>query len=292
VDRKRTSCIQHHHPESRCRRVLQRASRALYRRPRPTPLLTLPLSTLSGTSSTHRLLNFLTSALTENEESIIDTFVQRIMETLGFDDDDEFDLSVYYVRRRVPLTTCGNKRAASVDVCLLREDTRIFLVIQEDKTMVSRHNPEPQVIAEAIATLQCKGWDSWEPLCLCNPTIRPLLHENRRLGRLIFAAKAGPTTLQSLCFRYAWAPPYLRAFHPSLVADSSDSSFPHLLSLIGRNLAKLRYWEERSEARALGPENGRMHQPGSTGRFFQSSVFSAPLLTPFSPTTPRRPVSH
>lgn len=93
-----------------------------------------PFAIVNGASPlTRRLLNSLTLASTENEESSIDTFVQCVMEIAGFGEWD-LDLSVC-VRRRVPLMICGNKSAAAVDVCILQRSTKMLLLIQEDKTV-------------------------------------------------------------------------------------------------------------------------------------------------------------
>jgi hypothetical protein len=43
---------------------------------------------------------------------------------------------------------------AQTDICLLHRASAILLVVQEDKTELSAKDPEPQVIADAIAASQ------------------------------------------------------------------------------------------------------------------------------------------
>ena len=45
-------------------------------------------------------------------------------------------------------------QAARSGVCLVRPNTMILLVVQAEKATFSSSNPEPQIIAEAIAAFQ------------------------------------------------------------------------------------------------------------------------------------------
>jgi hypothetical protein len=60
------------------------------------------------------------------------------------------------LRSRYPihLAICGESRVAQTDVSLIQRNTTVLLVVQGDKTSISSHNLEPQVIAEAIAAFQ------------------------------------------------------------------------------------------------------------------------------------------
>jgi len=79
-----------------------------------------------------------------------------------------------------------------------------------------------------------------------NETIRLLVREGRRLGRLIFALKAGSSRLQSLCAVQPWAQQYLSAYQAH-VLTSKFISFHDFLRHIRRSIAKLRYQAEKSE---------------------------------------------
>ena len=52
------------------------------------------------------------------------------------------------------LIYCDPNISAQTDVSLIQESSTILLVVQEDKNTISIHDPEPQVIAEAIVTFQ------------------------------------------------------------------------------------------------------------------------------------------
>jgi hypothetical protein len=43
---------------------------------------------------------------------------------------------------------------AKTDVCILDVDSKLLLLVQEDKSHISPADPEPQLIAEAIAVFQ------------------------------------------------------------------------------------------------------------------------------------------
>lgn len=63
-------------------------------------------------------------------------------------------------RYAIPLHICGERtRTAQTDICLVRHESAILLLIQEDKTEISTKDPEPQVIAEAIAAFQTNNYN-------------------------------------------------------------------------------------------------------------------------------------
>ncbi|KAF8335811.1 uncharacterized protein EI90DRAFT_3047201, partial [Cantharellus anzutake] len=57
-------------------------------------------------------------------------------------------------RADIPLAICGEQRHAKTGVCIIDSDDDILLLVQEDKRHKDRKNPEPQLIAEAIAAFQ------------------------------------------------------------------------------------------------------------------------------------------
>ena len=56
-------------------------------------------------------------------------------------------------RADIPLVICGEQVHAKTDVCIVDSDD-ILLLVQEDKRHKESKDPEPQLIAEAIATFQ------------------------------------------------------------------------------------------------------------------------------------------
>ncbi|KAI0293288.1 hypothetical protein B0F90DRAFT_1763729 [Multifurca ochricompacta] len=53
-------------------------------------------------------------------------------------------------KEEIPLIICGEARHAKMDVCII-DQNEILLVVQEDKRHLDSSDPEPQLIAEAIA---------------------------------------------------------------------------------------------------------------------------------------------
>ena len=99
-----------------------------------------------------KLLTFLDLASSRcgSQESAVDDFAKLLLETLGYDSGPR----VIRTRYRIPLEISGVTSSAETDVCVVRKNRNVLLLLQEDKTLESSVNPEPQVIAEAIAAFQ------------------------------------------------------------------------------------------------------------------------------------------
>ena len=112
---------------------------------------------ISGSTDTENLsdttlqyLIYLEFAAHAPYESLIDEFSRQTLDLLGY---SERGLTLY-TRYNIPLTICGKNKNAQTDVCLMDGRTMILLILQEDKTVFNSSDPEPQVIAEAIAAYQ------------------------------------------------------------------------------------------------------------------------------------------
>jgi hypothetical protein len=101
---------------------------------------------------TYRFLAYLDLASRANagQESAINDLARSTLEITGFDQTG----TILRTRYDIPLIICGENRTAKSDVCLVHLNSMILLVVQEDKAASSSSDPEPQVIAEAIATFQ------------------------------------------------------------------------------------------------------------------------------------------
>ena len=100
-----------------------------------------------------RFLTYLDLASRPNagQESAINDLVRSVLEVAGFD----LIGTVLLTRYDIPFTICGDShRSAKSDVCLVHLNSMILLVVQVDKMAFSSSDPEPQIIAEAIATFQ------------------------------------------------------------------------------------------------------------------------------------------
>ena len=100
--------------------------------------------------TTLRYLTYLDLATHSGQESLIDEFSRQTLDLLGY---SERGLALA-TRYNIPLTICGDYKSGQTNVCLLDGRTMILLLLQEDMTVFNSSNPEPQVIAEAIAAYQ------------------------------------------------------------------------------------------------------------------------------------------
>jgi len=97
-------------------------------------------------------LRYLDLATRASQESFIDNFTAETLKLLGF---NELENTLVMTRYVIPLTICGESgRVAQTDVCLLYCPSLVLLVVVEDKTIFNRSDPQPQVVAEAIAAFQ------------------------------------------------------------------------------------------------------------------------------------------
>jgi hypothetical protein len=98
--------------------------------------------------ATRKLLHYLDLALDPQvgQEAAVDNFAAKLLEKLGYDEGDR----IIFIRRALPLVICGVHSIAQTDVCVM-DDNEVLLLLQEDKRLLSLRDPEPQVVAEAIA---------------------------------------------------------------------------------------------------------------------------------------------
>ena len=83
------------------------------------------------------------------EESAVDDFAVYLLTMLGYVPRTRMART----RADIPLTICGQQCHAKTDVCVV-DANDILLLVQEDKRHKERKNPEPLLIAEAIAAFQ------------------------------------------------------------------------------------------------------------------------------------------
>ncbi|KAJ7599028.1 hypothetical protein C8J56DRAFT_815343 [Mycena floridula] len=101
---------------------------------------------------TYKLLHYLDLAHNPkaDQEAAVDTFVQRLLEKLGYATGHRIILT----RQVLAFLICGENRSAQTDVCIIDENDIILLLVQEDKPIDNPDDPEPQLVAEAIAAFQ------------------------------------------------------------------------------------------------------------------------------------------
>jgi hypothetical protein len=85
-----------------------------------------------------------------DEESAVTDFVVYLLRLLGYHEPNH----LIRTRKDIPLFMCSTDTFAKVDVCVINQTSGILLLVQEDKQYLGRGDPEPQLIAEAIAAFQ------------------------------------------------------------------------------------------------------------------------------------------
>ena len=83
------------------------------------------------------------------QEAAVDNFAARLLETLGY----ASGRRVIITQQTLPFIICGTQRSAQTHICICNENGYLFLV-QEDKRFENPEDPEPHLIAEAIAAYQ------------------------------------------------------------------------------------------------------------------------------------------
>ena len=114
-------------------------------------LLSGTLGTPGLSDETYRLLQYLdlASRVESSQASAVHDFTKEILRALGYEKRGLLLRSRY----AIPLLVAGDaNRTVQTDVCLVQGSSAVLMVVhwQEDKNTVSV-DPEPQVIAEAIA---------------------------------------------------------------------------------------------------------------------------------------------
>jgi len=105
-----------------------------------------------GTPDDNDLLGYmdLASMGKEDQESMVDDFASELLKTLEFRGNGR----LIRTRHSIQFFIAGIISKAQTDVCIIRKDNRILLLLQENKTLENTKDPEAQVIAEAIAAFQ------------------------------------------------------------------------------------------------------------------------------------------
>ena len=160
------------------------------------------------------------------------------------------------------------------------------------------------LLSAASSAFQTPSLPNMSPR-LRNQTIRLIVREGHRLGRLIFAAKTGPSAVAQLHARCPWVSAYLTAFHalPHTAAPSANRPAVQQQPLLGflvhirKTLNKLRYRAERAEAAALETRHAtarinRVLLGGSSKVLYPSLVYSSPPLALTSTNDPSQLLTH
>ncbi len=99
---------------------------------------------------TRQLLHYLDLTMNPeiDQEAAVDNFAAELLRGLDYDDENR----IVFIRYASPFLICGGNSVAQTDVCIMDDNNEIQLLLQVDKRSTGMKDPEPQVIAEAIAT--------------------------------------------------------------------------------------------------------------------------------------------
>ncbi|KAJ7484046.1 hypothetical protein B0H11DRAFT_1196636 [Mycena galericulata] len=104
-------------------------------------------------NDTYKLLRHLDLAYMPKvgQEAAVALFAKKLLDKLRYAEGRR----IIMIRQALPLFICGANCSTQTDVCILDSSNDILLLVQEDKRLPDNSNdPEPQVIAEAIAAFQ------------------------------------------------------------------------------------------------------------------------------------------
>jgi hypothetical protein len=79
-----------------------------------------------------------------------DDFAVELLRAMGY----EKETTVVLTQKKIPLIMCGEQVYAKTDVCVMDLAPEILLLVQGDKSYLNLQDPEPQLIAGAIAAFQ------------------------------------------------------------------------------------------------------------------------------------------
>ena len=103
---------------------------------------------------TRKLLHYLDLVLDPqiSQEAVVENFALKLLEKLGYDDDDR----IIFIRHELPIVISGVHSTTQADVCVMDDDNQVLLILQ-DKLLPGLKDPEPQVIAKAIAAYEANN---------------------------------------------------------------------------------------------------------------------------------------
>ncbi|KAG6823877.1 hypothetical protein H0H92_008772 [Tricholoma furcatifolium] len=95
------------------------------------------------------------SMIYRSHETLIDDLMRETLRHTGYNRRNDHNATLLNTGFITSLLVVGDaSRAAQTDVSLMHQRTLILLLVVENKTVTNPANPEPQVIAEAIAAFQ------------------------------------------------------------------------------------------------------------------------------------------
>ena len=103
---------------------------------------------------TRKLLHYLNLVLDPQvgQEAVVDNFAAKLLEKLGYDDGDR----IIFTRRALPIVVSGVLYTTLANVCVMDANNQILLILQSE-LVPSLKDPEPQIVAKAIAAFEANN---------------------------------------------------------------------------------------------------------------------------------------
>jgi hypothetical protein len=103
---------------------------------------------------TRKLLHYLDLVLDPQvgQDSVVENFAVKLLEKLGYDDGDR----IIFTRRALPIIVSGVLYTTQANICVMDDNNQILLILQ-DELMPGSRDPEPQIVAKAIAAYQANN---------------------------------------------------------------------------------------------------------------------------------------
>ncbi|KAF8885241.1 hypothetical protein CPB84DRAFT_1788510 [Gymnopilus junonius] len=100
-------------------------------------------------NETKQLIHYLDLAMNPKvgQEAAVDNFAAELLKSLKYNRNGK----IVFIRHTLPFVICGENSIAQTDVCVMNNNDILLMLLHDDKRLTSLKDPEPQVIAEAIA---------------------------------------------------------------------------------------------------------------------------------------------
>jgi hypothetical protein len=148
------------------------------------------------------------------EDSAVVDFAAQLLTLLGY---VAPRTRIVLKRADIPLSICGQNRCAKADVCIVDSDDSFLLLLQADKQHKKPKDPQPQLIAGAIAAFQ-RNNDRREILNE-DPIIHKVIPGITLTGTSPIFYKIPVTTQLAQCVElglYPAKPTIVHAHHPKI----------------------------------------------------------------------------
>jgi len=121
----------------------------------PSELLTKRQADEMTSIENYRFISLMNFAMDRvpNEESKVAQFTEKLLAALEY----ESLAKTVVLQQQMPLFICGESRHATADICIM-DMSEILLIGQEDKRHMDGGDPDPQLIAEAVAAFQFNNY--------------------------------------------------------------------------------------------------------------------------------------